>query len=84
MPDDRSLNHTCHAMACPARVPPAMFMCKGHWFQLPKDMRDAVWATYVPGQEDRMDPTEAYLNVTQRAIRWLAIREGLIEAVAGE
>lgn len=80
----RVSEHTCHAMACEAKVPPAMFMCKRHWYMLPKAMRDAVWDEYVPGQEDRMDPTEDYLHVTTRAIRMLAIKEGHIEAVAGD
>lgn len=78
----RASEHTCHAMACEAHVPPAMFMCKRHWYMLPKVMRDAVWEEYVFGQEDRMDPTEEYMNVTERAIRWLAIKEGHIEAKA--
>jgi hypothetical protein len=53
-----------------------MFMCKPHWFSLPKSMRDEVWDVYVPGQEDRMDPTDEYIEVTQRIIDWLAKKEG--------
>src|SRR5581483_6888504 len=50
----RASEHTCHAMACDAHVPPKMFMCKRHWYMLPKVMRNAVWEEYVFGQEDRM------------------------------
>lgn len=63
--------HTCHAQNCTVPVPPKMFMCKRHWFMLPKATRDAVWAVYVPGQEIRKDPTPEYLTVTGNAIAWL-------------
>lgn len=67
--------HLCHAEGCGSRVPPAMFMCRRHWYMLPKTLRDAVWAAYVPGQEQRMDPTEHYLDVTRRAIDYTASAE---------
>lgn len=69
--------HTCHARGCEVAVPPRMFMCKRHWYMLPKPMRDAVWDAYVPGQERRMDPTDAYFAVTHDAIEWLAAQEGV-------
>jgi hypothetical protein len=59
-----------------------MFMCKKHWYMLPKTMRDAVWDEYIPGQEERMDPTGDYLTVATRAVRWLAIKEGHEDPVA--
>jgi hypothetical protein len=73
---DRAARHTCHADGCDLHVPPAMFMCRRHWFMLPKAMRDAVWAEYVPGQENRMDPTDSYLDVATSAVRWIALQEG--------
>ena len=63
--------HLCHAKGCPAPVPPKMFMCKPHWFMLPKATRDRVWAVYRPGQEITKDPSNAYMDVTTRAIAWL-------------
>lgn len=63
--------HTCHAHDCPTRVPEAMFMCRGHWFRLPKEMRDRVWAAYVPGQEIDKTPSREYLEVAREAIDWL-------------
>ena len=56
-------------------VPPRMFMCKQHWFMLPKATRDRIWDVYVPGQEVRKDPTREYLAVARDAIEWLAARE---------
>lgn len=76
--------HYCHAEGCEKGVPPRMFMCVAHWMMLPKPLRDAVWAEYIPGQEIRKDPTEAYLNVTRRAINFIAVKEGRREIVAGD
>jgi hypothetical protein len=65
------MTHTCHATGCKRLVPPKMFMCKPHWFRLPKSMRDEIWAVYVPGQEERKDPTEEYIEVAQRCVSYL-------------
>lgn len=64
-------NHTCHWPDCPQQVPPAMWGCKAHWFALPKRLRDAIWAAYVPGQERRMDPSEEYLTVASEVQDWI-------------
>jgi hypothetical protein len=63
--------HLCHARGCQVPVPPKMFMCKPHWFMLPKGTRAAVWATYRPGQEITKDPSNEYMDVTTAAIAWL-------------
>ena len=49
---------------------------------LPKAMRDAIWAEYVPGQEVRRDPTPEYLAVAGRAERWLYAKEHPEQVVA--
>ncbi len=63
--------HHCHATGCTAAVPPKMFMCRRHWFRLPKPYRDAIWDAYVPGQEVRKDPTPEYLAAAQTAIQFI-------------
>ena len=63
--------HTCHADGCNAAVPPRMFMCKAHWFALPKAMRDWIWDVYVPGQEVRKDPSREYLDAARACINYL-------------
>lgn len=68
--------HKCHASSCDVVIPAAMFMCRWHWHRLPKPIRDAVWATYVPGQERRKDPSREYLAAATRAIEWLERLEG--------
>lgn len=69
------MNHTCHAWKCRVEVPPAMFMCKMHWFMLPGHLRRDVWRHYVPGQEETKTPTNEYLDVARRAIEWLKEKE---------
>jgi hypothetical protein len=64
-------DHTCHATGCKVPVPPKMFLCRRHWFRLPKPMQAEIWDVYVPGQEQRKDPTPEYLEVAQRCIRYL-------------
>jgi hypothetical protein len=68
--------HLCHAEACTMPIPPLMFMCRTHWYMVPIDIRGRIWAHYVPGQEERKDPTDAYLDVAMEAIDIVARREG--------
>lgn len=67
-------HHACHAHGCEVQVPPAMFMCKEHWYALPKRLRDAVWREYRPGQENDKQPSLRYLAVQQRAIAELVFK----------
>ena len=62
------MSHTCHAHACKKFVPPAMFMCRPHWFQLPANLRDAIWKHYRRGQELDKKPTRSYLAVSNYCI----------------
>lgn len=59
------MKHTCHWPGCERAVPPAMWGCLEHWFRLPKRLRDAVWAAYVPGQEITKTPSPEYLAVAR-------------------
>ena len=76
--------HTCHAEGCKIAVPPRMFMHIGHWRMLPRSMQRAIWAAYVPGQENRKDPSEEYLEAAHNAIEYIATREGLREGKKGK
>ena len=67
--------HLCHAWECERQVPPRMLMCAKHWRMVPKSLQDAVWDTYVNGQEDRKDPSYEYLIASQNAINAVADRE---------
>lgn len=70
-------NHYCHAWQCITPVPRRMFMCRVHWYMVPKSLRDQIWKHYREGQEE--DPilvTEKYLKVTRKAIQKVAKQEG--------
>lgn len=68
--------HTCHATACDVRVPPEMFMCRRHWFSLPKRLRARVWATYRVGQCDDWNISHAYAEAAREAVVFIATKEG--------
>jgi hypothetical protein len=69
------MTHTCHARGCARAVPERMFMCLRHWRMVPRALQAEIWAEYVPGQEIRKDPTDAYLDVAHRAIQTVAEKE---------
>lgn len=63
--------HTCHWPGCERQVPPAMWGCKPHWLRLPHRLRLRIWDTYEPGQEQRMDPSEDYLEAARAVQEWI-------------
>ena len=65
------MKHTCHWLGCTKEVPPKMWGCSKHWFTLPRWLRNKVWQTYVPGQEIRKDPSEAYLKIIEEVNQWI-------------
>lgn len=64
--------HFCHWPGCNKEVVPARWGCKTHWFQLPKHLRDRIWATYRPGQEITKTPSAAYLEAADAVQQWIA------------
>lgn len=64
-------NHACHWPDCKRQCPPALWGCTEHWFRLPKRLRDAIWDAYVPGQEQRLDPSRTYLRVAREVQQWI-------------
>jgi hypothetical protein len=49
-----------------------MWGCSKHWFMLPRQLRNAVWRTYVPGQEITKTPSNEYLAVAKEVQSWIA------------
>jgi hypothetical protein len=43
------MSHKCPAPDCPARVADHMLMCRPHWYQVPRDLRNDVWAAWDNG-----------------------------------
>ena len=68
----QSRKHECHWRGCTVQVPPAMWGCKRHWFMLPAHLRAAIWRAYSPGQEERLDPSETYMEVAHKVQEWIA------------
>jgi hypothetical protein len=51
-----------------------MFMCRDHWFTLPKKIQNAIWREYRPGQEKDKKPSLRYLAVQRLACSHLAFK----------
>ena len=63
--------HHCHWPLCNAQVPPAMWGCRKHWYMLPISLRNKIWATYEPGQEVSMTPSDEYLDAADEVQEWI-------------
>ena len=63
--------HECHWPGCQEHIPPAMWGCRQHWFKLPRQIRNKIWAAYVPGQEKNMRPSQAYIKAAREAQEWI-------------
>lgn len=70
-------HHTCHWPGCNAHVPSAAWGCKRHWFMLPKNLRDAIWQTYRPGQEVTKTPSREYLQTAKVVQEWIKRTHGV-------
>lgn len=64
--------HHCHWTGCSAKVPPAMWGCKKHWFKLPLGIRNKIWASYRAGQEITKTPSRKYMDAAEEARLWIA------------
>lgn len=69
--------HHCHATNCKVNVPPEMFMCRKHWFSLPKRLRDRIWNTYRLGQCDDMNPSKEYCIAAKECVIFIAHKENI-------
>lgn len=47
-----SYGHKCAAESCLKIVASEMLMCRRHWFMVPKDLRELVWAGYHRGMDE--------------------------------
>lgn len=74
------MTHHCHALGCARTVPPKLLFCAPHWRTVPINLQRLIWATYVPGQEARKDPTAVYLAAQTYVVNFVASREGKLSA----
>lgn len=70
------MSHPCHADNCDVEIDPSRLACLKHWRMVPRALQKELWAEYVPGQEDRKDPTPEYLVVQERCVVAIAVKEG--------
>lgn len=64
--------HHCHWPGCEKQVPPAMWGCKAHWYKLPIQLRQKIWAAYEPGQEVNGTPSARYVAAAREVQDWIA------------
>jgi hypothetical protein len=74
-------NHTCHWPGCTAKVPPAMWGCKTHWFRLPNSIRTRLWSAYRPGQEIAKNPSHEYVEAMHEAQEWAERDERRVQMI---
>jgi hypothetical protein len=48
-PGEASTAHLCPVGGCRAKVRRDRLMCAPHWYQVPRPLRDAVWAAWQSG-----------------------------------
>jgi len=72
----QTCKHGCHWPGCILQVPPAMWGCTRHWFRLPKNLRDRIWAAYRPGQERDLSPSDSYMDVAREVQLWIRLHGG--------
>lgn len=62
------MSHTCPGPDCTKQVPDAMLMCSGHWYRVPRELRNAVWAAWSEGAGKG---SEAHARACREAIESL-------------
>jgi hypothetical protein len=40
----------CAVTGCSEHIDPSRLMCRGHWYRVPRQLRDLVWATWRSGE----------------------------------
>jgi hypothetical protein len=40
----------CQVPRCDEQIDPSRLMCRGHWYRVPKQLCDRVWATWRSGR----------------------------------
>lgn len=64
-------DHHCHWPGCTRQVPPALWGCRPHWYQLPPGIRARIWRTFKPGQERTQTPSPDYIEAAKAAQAWI-------------
>lgn len=70
--ETRPLAHVCPVAGCRQRVRADRLMCRPHWYQVPRPLRDAVWAAWASGDGAG---TEAHAMAITAAIEAVSARQ---------
>lgn len=66
----------CMWPTCRKTIRPPYLMCRAHWYQLPAELRERIWATYRRGQTattaspEYLDAVRQAFDYARRAVRW--------------
>lgn len=66
----------CYWPHCPEKVQPSILCCREHWYKLPKELRDRIWAAYRPGQESDGLLSREYVIALQDVRKFAAAADG--------
>ena len=70
------MEHHCHARGCTVQVKPELLMCWNHWKQVPRNIQQAVYQHYRPGQCNDKCISKEWLEAAEAAIGYVAQQEG--------
>jgi hypothetical protein len=65
---------SCFWPRCTVIVPADRLGCRGHWYALPKALRDRIWAHFVPGQ-DAATCSQDYAEALCEVLAWARERQ---------
>lgn len=63
----------CRVRGCPNKRSKTELVCKAHWFDLPKPIRDQIWAEYK-----KMPGSTEHLRVCAAAVQSLQPFQGVL------
>lgn len=58
------MSHRCPRPGCERKVPDDMYACRGDWYALPTEIRNAIWRAYLDGDEAE------HMTAMARALEW--------------
>jgi hypothetical protein len=69
---------SCPIAGCGYQIDPSRLMCRTHWYTVPKELRDQVWATWRSGQgadsRDHQEAVRRAIAAVRAAIGSAAVR----------
>jgi hypothetical protein len=73
--ESQSGKHPCSWPGCTVLVKSSMWGCQRHWYSLPAKIRQRIWDTYRPGQENDGKLSAGYLSAFRDTQVWIKEHE---------